>query len=114
MNPHAESSSSPRTTRPHTHGSSGNLASINAPSTGGHFLFGRSQQRAQIQSGGQGLLPALAPACAALTGAGRIAAKLRTPLTLPFVEVNHVAHVRLSRCERTLADTHSQLQESWA
>ena len=78
------------------------------------FLFGRLQQGAQIQSGGQGFLPALAPACAALTGAGRIAAKLRTPLCFPFVEVDHVAHVRLSRCERTLADKHSQLQESWA
>jgi hypothetical protein len=35
----------------------------------------------------------------ALIGAYRIAAKSLSPLCFPFVEVNHVAHVRLSRCE---------------
>jgi len=82
----------------HTDG--GNLASIiNAPSTGGHFLFERSPVGAH-QSGGHRFASfPVASACAAQTGAGRIAAKLRTPPCFPLVEVNHVAHVRLSRCE---------------
>lgn len=79
--------------QPHTCG--GNLASINAPSTGGHFLFEQpSKFGAQIQSGDCGFasFPAV-PACVALIGAGRIAAKSRTPLCFPFPKINYVSHV---------------------
>ena len=80
----------------------GNLTpTIIAPSTGGHFLFEQpSKFGAQIQSGGRGFasFPTV-PARVALIGAYRIAAKSLSPLCFPFVEVNHVAHVRLSRCE---------------
>ena len=76
-------------------------------------LFERSPVGAH-QSGGRGFasFPAV-PACAALIGANRIAAKSRTPLTLPFVEVNNHTHdVLLSSL--TVTGGHSQLQESWA
>ena len=72
MNPHAESSPAPRTTRHASLWSSGNLASINAPSTGGHFLF---------QSGGHGFASfPVTPARVAQIGASRIAAKSLSPL----------------------------------
>lgn len=81
MNPQAASSPAPRTTRHTSLWSSGNLASINAPSTGGHFLF---------QSGGQVSSFVLTTARVALIGASRIAAKSLSPLLMRCLRfINH-------------------------
>ena len=66
---------------------------------GGNWSCAHPRRPFLFQSGGRGFasFPTV-PARVALIGAYRIAAKLLSPLTLPFVEVNHVAHVCISRC----------------
>ena len=75
MNPHAESSPAPRTTRHASLWSSGNLARVTCnalSSQTGHFLF---------QSGGHGFASfPVTPARVAQIGASRIAAKSLSPL----------------------------------
>lgn len=93
MNPHAESSSSPRTTRPHTQGSSGNWSCAHPRRP---FLFTQEPLKfgTEVQSGGRGFASfPTAPARVALIGAYRIVAKLLSPLCFPFPKINHDAHV---------------------
>lgn len=93
--------SSPEQQR-HTCG--GNLARVTCnalSSQTGHFLFRRveqpSQLRAQIQSGGQVFVSRHLTS----TGAAQTVAlpDRSKPLPSPFIQVNHVAHVSVSRCE---------------
>jgi hypothetical protein len=82
-------------------GSGGNLARVTCnalSSQTGHFLFSEQLQQLAAQFTNAGGVSSFSPTSAGAASNRRalMSAKSRP---LPFSEVNHVAHVRLSLCE---------------